>query len=380
MSAHSIWALVFILGTVQGLFLGFISINFRRANEVTAKLLGALILTFAFNVAEEFVKVAGLIDTLPHFILGTLTLPLMIGPLLFLYGKYLTQKRRHLRKKDYLHFLPFLLATLYFLPFYVLSGDEKLVSIKQGVFGEEIALLATIKGVHMFIYFGAALYTTHARIKGIDVLDQAHRSKIIWYRRMLYAMIFVLLISGTLYYIPFFNGNELWDSDRVTSLLLTLVIYMYAFVAIKHPESVSDVKSLVSAHSKETSNNNGAFKYQTSPFDAKKRQYYLRLLINHMEAAKPYLNPDLNRADVALALSISTHNVSQIINEELEINFYEFVNRYRVEEVKRKLRAGEQTHKTLLAIALEAGFKSKSSFNRVFKQHTGITPSQYLSR
>lgn len=379
-SAQSIWAFVFALGSVQGLFLGSTLIFLRSTSRTATTLLGLLVLTFTFNIAEEFVEAAQLIDTLPHVLLGTLTLPLMMGPLLFLYGQCLTQKRKSIRKKDYIHFLPFMLTTLYFLPFYLQSGDAKLVSMRQGIFSDEILLLATIKGAHLFIYFGAALYMIHLHVKRKESLDQPHHLKILWYRRLLHAMIIVLLITGMLYYATLLSDRGLWDSDYVASLLLTLIIYTYAFIAIKHPGSLSDVEPLGLVQPKEPSSNNGSLRYQTSPIDAGKRQHYLRLLLNHMETARPYLDSDLSRDDIARTFSISAHNVSQIINEELEVNFYEFINRYRVEEVKRKLGAGEQAQKTLLAIAFEAGFTSKSSFNRVFKQHTGMTPTQYISQ
>lgn len=381
-SAQSIWTLVFALGSVQGLFLGS-TLLFRRSTSTrtaATKLLGALVLMFTFNIAEEFVEVAQLMDAFPHMLLGTLTVPLLMGPLLFLYGQSLIEKQQHIRKKDYLHFLPFLLATLYFLPFYLQSGDAKLTSMRQGVFADEIFVLATIKGAHMLFYFGAALYLIQSHLKSNESPDDAHRRKILWYRRLVYALILVLMLTGTLYYGTLLHDEGLWDSDYVASFWLTIVIYTYAFIAIKHPGTLSDTPSLAPVQPKELASNTTPLRYQTSPIDEGKRQHYLRVLLNHMETAQPYLNADFSRDDLAQALSISPHNVSQVINEALAVNFYEFVNRYRVEEVKRKLDAGEQIDKTLLALAFEAGFKSKSSFNRVFKQHTGMTPTQYLSQ
>jgi AraC-like DNA-binding protein len=85
----------------------------------------------------------------------------------------------------------------------------------------------------------------------------------------------------------------------------------------------------------------------------------------------------LTLAELALALSTTPHNLSEVINTRTGQNFYDFVNGYRVDEVKERLRDPNADHLTLLAIGLEAGFNSKSSFNAVFKKHTSMTPSEY---
>ena len=97
-----------------------------------------------------------------------------------------------------------------------------------------------------------------------------------------------------------------------------------------------------------------------------------------MENEKPYLNNRLGLKDVAEYLNISVHHLSQVINEQLDKNFFDFVNDYRVTEVKNLLRDPKHKQFTLLAIAYDCGFNSKSSFNSVFKKITGLTPSSYV--
>ncbi len=96
-----------------------------------------------------------------------------------------------------------------------------------------------------------------------------------------------------------------------------------------------------------------------------------------MEENKPYLDIDLTIHDLSGALNIPRHYLTQIINEKLNRNFYQFINEYRVEEVKRLLQDPAYKKYTFTAIAFEAGFNSKSSFNSVFKETVGKTPSQY---
>ncbi len=96
-----------------------------------------------------------------------------------------------------------------------------------------------------------------------------------------------------------------------------------------------------------------------------------------MEANKPYLEGDLVLPHLAQQLGISANYLSQIINEQLRINFYDFVNGYRVEEARRLMSNAGQQKPNILNIALDSGFNSKSAFYTAFKKATSMTPTQY---
>ena len=99
-----------------------------------------------------------------------------------------------------------------------------------------------------------------------------------------------------------------------------------------------------------------------------------------MENEKPYLDTKLGLKELAEDLDISVHHLSQVINEKLGKNFFEFVNGYRVAEVISLLKNPQYKRYTLLAIAYDSGFNSKSRFNSVFKKNTGFTPSKYIKQ
>jgi AraC-like DNA-binding protein len=88
----------------------------------------------------------------------------------------------------------------------------------------------------------------------------------------------------------------------------------------------------------------------------------------------------LKLPELAKNVSISTNHLSQLLNQELGQNFFDFINWYRVQEAQRRLADSQCKHLTLLAIAYETGFSNKTSFNRVFKKHTGMTPSQFVKK
>ena len=108
-----------------------------------------------------------------------------------------------------------------------------------------------------------------------------------------------------------------------------------------------------------------------------KEEIYADKITQYMNTAKPYLDADLTLPGLAIMLQIPPHHLSRVINEKFGINFFDFINQYRIEEVKSKIVNPEFDNLTLLGIAFDCGFNTKSAFNRVFKKMTGLTPSEY---
>jgi len=120
-------------------------------------------------------------------------------------------------------------------------------------------------------------------------------------------------------------------------------------------------------------------KYSGSRLKASEAEQFMGRINNLMVSSKPFLDPNLTLLQLASELDISTHYLSQIINEKFHLNFFDFINQYRVEEVKVRINNSEFKNYSLLGIALDSGFNSKSAFNRIFKKFTNQTPSQYKS-
>jgi AraC-like DNA-binding protein len=106
-------------------------------------------------------------------------------------------------------------------------------------------------------------------------------------------------------------------------------------------------------------------------------QKYLSKLRHAMEPDKVYSDGNLTLQKLAAKLSIPAQHLSQVVNEQLNQNILDFINTHRVEEAKRRLLDPSRKHMSILAIAEEVGFNSKSSFNAVFKKHANITPSEF---
>jgi AraC-like DNA-binding protein len=106
-------------------------------------------------------------------------------------------------------------------------------------------------------------------------------------------------------------------------------------------------------------------------------EQYTEMIANYMKMKKPYLVPSITIDEISEDLSIPSWQLSHVINKSFRENFFNFMNEYRIEEAKKRLEDPEDTDRTILEILYESGFNSKSTFNHVFKQHTGMTPSEF---
>lgn len=121
-------------------------------------------------------------------------------------------------------------------------------------------------------------------------------------------------------------------------------------------------------------------KYSKSNLTWEQTEKYLKILLNFMETEKPYTESNLTIKILSEKVSIPQRSLSQVINEKLNQNFLDFINRYRVEEAKKQLISKDNRHNSILDIAFYVGFNSKSTFNTVFKKYVKMTPSKYKKK
>lgn len=117
--------------------------------------------------------------------------------------------------------------------------------------------------------------------------------------------------------------------------------------------------------------------YKNSSLKAEDIDRYKRKILIFMNEEEPFLNPELNQSELASQIGISSHHFSEVLHYGFEQNFYNFINSYRVLAAQKLMKNEKYKDAKIIAIAFDSGFKSKTSFNRVFKKYTGLTPSDY---
>ena len=151
------------------------------------------------------------------------------------------------------------------------------------------------------------------------------------------------------------------DFNIYAPILFTVIIYTMGYISLGRSQTAQIDETVV--------------KYKDSKLTEEDSEKYFNFLVKYMKEKKPYLKNDLTISELAEAANIPPRYLSQIINTKLNMNFYEFINKYRIDESIRLFNEESAKNYTILAIALESGFQSKTAFNTAFKKFTGKTPS-----
>jgi AraC-like DNA-binding protein len=167
------------------------------------------------------------------------------------------------------------------------------------------------------------------------------------------------LQSFSLWYL---SRSSKWCPYTATTYLLVLFLFITSIVYISLKKPISFLFNK---------------KYLKSGLSERNKKKIKEQLLKYMNEEKIYLDQNLRLETLAKKLSVKREHLSQIINEMFNLNFYDFVNKYRVEEFINCLKDKKNGHKTLLYIALECGFNTKATFNAAFKKSTGVTPKQF---
>lgn len=297
-----------------------------------------------------------------------------IGPLIFLYTRSLLEKQFKISNRETLIFLPLVIELILQVAQIVYSitnnvtyyntASDPIVTI--GIYSASI--------LSIFYYFNRSLKTinSHERwakrnFSNLKEVTLSWLYKLLSYYRILW-----------LIWIPFAAIFLLFFRFQIQNFALVLIIYflMLIITYLTYWIGIEGIRriDLVFLHSKDYPSSEGKTYSNIKDHEIKSHIANIEQL---MVKDQLYLSENLSLRDLAHQLGIDSNQLSYVLNSHLKKNFYEYINGYRIEAVKNKLIQAKYKHFTILAIALESGFSSKTSFNRVFKQMTGMTPSQY---
>jgi AraC-like DNA-binding protein len=368
--SFSLSSIILLLGITQGLFLVFLLLG-KVDNKEANRFLALLIFSYSAFLVESSLAGTEITKQYPHILGLTSGVVFLIGPFHFLYARTLISTKKEFTKTDLLHFLPFLSFYLYFLfPFYLQSGDFKITYFDQ--IDErgptlELRLFSWAVLIQGVIYMVATLKLLRKHVddikKSFSSLEEINLS---WLRRITFISMIVWVFGIIIELVQI--------SDPVTSLQglvpisIAFLIYTMGYLGLRQPEIFSGASGEQVADPS---------KYERSGLSESSARRIHQKLLALMNEQHIYRDSDLKLNQLAHELSTSSNYLSQVINQIEEQNFYDFINEYRINDVKKKMRDGKYANQTILSLAYEAGFNSKSAFNTAFKKHTDMTPSQY---
>lgn len=347
------------------------SILYSRGKNVSNWLFSAFLISKALCFSTDFFWI-NFNYSHKHFInifFAGLSFDLLLGPLILLYFRSLTNKNFSLKIIDSLHLIPFIVHAIYMsIIFHSKSIIEKNELITSGTLFN-----ITYKTVNEYlIYISFITYIIlllnevlryHKKLE--NQFSDVEKLKLNW-------LIFLSLGLGLIWlYAVMSNLLGYWDV-YIYLPISVYIILIFAFANIIYIFGSRYNYSFKGLDAGETKQ-----KYKKTIIPDDRKDVLLKKIIEYIETEKPYLEPDININKLAEDLSIPSHQISQILNSRLNKNFFEFISYYRIKASMEELMKPDNKEKTILEILYEVGFNSKSAFNNAFKKHTGITPTQF---
>lgn len=341
------------IGILQGVLIGIFLLTVKKANIKANFYLSINI--FSLSIAM-FLHLISDFNTflINNHVIYVNIISFLYFPLLLLYIKNLTISNYPMSFKRALHFTPFL--------FFLVSSPflDRVLSN----YNITLLLIANIALYLQFLVYLVLFLKTLISYKKSIKKSYSTLSKVslnwLWVLVTLFSVIcFISLFIEFLY--PSYM-DIVW-------ILITLLIYTSGYFALWQPQIFK---------SENTGLDSGS-KYKKSSLTNSLTSSYIKKLNTVLDRDKPYLNGNITLPDLAGSLGISTHHLSQIINQKYNKNFFDFINFYRIEEAKYLLKKSENKYKKIIEIGFESGFNSVSSFNKAFKSFTSVTPSSYRS-
>jgi AraC-like DNA-binding protein len=358
---HEILSIIAIAQlTLFSLFL----VTQKKAKRLSNSLLAVFLFSKCLGIINHLIYRLEIQN--PHVYFVLVPFAFLWGPSLYFYIRSLVYKDFRFQKRHAIHLVPFILAWIYFIFLYHARSIETKLQILNST-GDYTSMneIVFVGILHFLIagYMCASILTLWTYRRD---LKQAYSSleeiNFSWMNFVLFGFIFIWGIDVFQFFSASIGRQSLFLSSSVL-VLIVVFANVVVYKGLKQPEIFSGIDQKA--------------KYQQSPLTKEEKEKYLEQLQRYMEREKPYLNPGLSINRLAKKLVIPSRYLSQVINETLGMNFYDYVNSFRVEEAKNLFMDTSNNERNILELLFDAGFNTKSVFNRVFKKYTGMTPSEF---
>ncbi len=359
-SLDIIWTSIVAYSMVQGYLLFILFPTYKQGSRHAKWLLALASLLCAILLTEELLSHVVGYEKLPHLILSTSPLWYLLGPVIFFYIRlYATKKNVSL--KDWWHFLPAVWVLLTTLEFYSFSGEIKLYYIRMSGKGAS----APIHIINFVVFFTQSLFylaSSWSLIKRGSTNEYRKKERT-WITQLIIGLGILGVLSFLSIVILNVEVKNLWWVGSTYFILFSGFLLVLFVRSLRSPKDLY----LIGKPRKLQSNNT----------EVALSEAYLSLL-EFLEAQKPYRNPEFDLAMLSREFGHSKHHLSLLIKEATGLNFRDFINKYRLEEAKKKLASAHSKQFTIQSIANDAGFTSLATFYRAFKKLEGRTPKSFI--
>lgn len=381
---------IILLGAIQGTVLA-LQLSLHKRNSTANRLLAALVAVLSLALYVNFFALSA--DEVVRMWVASLSqpLPYLFGPLLLLYCATLAGALPRLRWRHLMHFLPALLGWLYLWPrFYARDLSYQLAfmeKLQTGTPPLEVIVLDILKVSHGLTYVFLALLVLKRYRRSIENFHSDIAAiRLNWLMVVLLIHATVWSLALVAFGLTIFSGIGMLSAgpQAVAPLGSAVFVFVTGYFALWQPQII--LHDSVEEESPEpetppstlvTGESDFPPKYQRNRLPVEEAQGHAQALRELMETEAPHRNAGLTLEELADMAALTEHELSQVINGQFHKNFYHFINEYRVRDVKAALKNPARADDSVLTIAFDAGFNSKTTFNTFFKRLTGMTPTAY---
>lgn len=376
------WIAFLLIFTIVNKVLLFFLFFFRKNNSLANRLLALIILLPVFPILANYIFYMGDISAFPSWLFSTQLLFSFFGPIFLLYCLEVTGRPFKYNRSKLLHLIPSIFVVLLWVN-YAFSGEvthQKLIDSfvieKEGGLELIIASAGPLITVLVYILLSARVIYLH-RIAFKEVFTNLEGLKINYIREFIQVIIIGMIILAVVYtFNPVLYVNIVWI-PLVSNLMYFYIVYKsYNCGVIFSEKDYEDFQKLYIPLNQYIEERK-LEKYAGSTLSEQKINEYANSLKEGFENEQWYLDPELNLNVVSVKSGIAAHYISQTINQQFDRNFFDYVNAYRIEELKKKLEDTAFNHIKLEELAYMCGFNSKAAYQRAFKKHTNMTPTEY---
>jgi len=352
--------IIFCVAQIIGLIIILLRRKFRTLPNLLLKLVFVNIIA---HYIYYYFFYEGLITSSSNLAYLIIPFAIIAPPLVYYYAMSVMYGKIKFTKSSLLHLIPILLNTGIFVLF-IQSTSQK----------ETLLILA--KSVVVSLYFIYPILIIKMignfyNIKGITLSVFKYNKKkttlirLLWFMMQVHFIILLIKIS-----LPLLVDGTQQTMDIINLCFLMFLGYALSYVIISEPKTIHLANEKVGL--------GGFKKYDKSKLTREMAEENAMNLNRIMENEKPYLDTEFNLSECSKLCNLPTHTISETLNGLMNQSFNDYINNYRVEEFKKIALQKDYKNYTILALAFEAGFKSKATFNASFKKFTGQTPSEYI--
>ena len=349
------------LGIFQSLMLGIVLFTFGREKKVEARHISLLLFLLTILIFSEILELYHL-EKYFSFLTGTsILLDLLIAPLIWNLAIFITDKTGRTNPWKWKMFFPFMIGLLWYI-----TGFKWLTTgyIFSGGISDAIGIMVLYKGIIITIFL---LLTIKEILPYIN--QQKSNTQLQVVHLVLWPFALIAALSYSTFWLQFLGVDMVIDSDYLGCVMGTTFVYYLTFTILRKPHLLGLSQSSFKGK-----------KYNHAQIPENTLSQHLNDLLEHLKHEKPFINEKLSLQELADQLSLSTNTLSRVINEGAGKSFNDLINEFRMEEIKQKLLDPGEENKTILSLAFDSGFQSKATFNRIFKSHEGMTPSQFRKK